>query len=104
MSELGDKRRMVSKMWALLEHYILFLGYQYARDEGKRCTDCPNTHPRSTHKVGLGQDYVIYLPGGAVDEDGTVHAILHDFWDFIGGAERIDGDLGHYSVMWQGVI
>lgn len=90
-------------MLNLLESYIIFLGYEFARDEGKRCVDCPNTHPRGVHKVGLGQDYVIYLPGGAVDEQGVVHDMLHDFWDYIGGAPRIEGDLGHYSLSWQGV-
>ena len=96
---------MFSKMKSLLTHYILFLGYDYADDQGKRCTDCPVGHPRSTHKSGLAIDILIYSPTGAYPHPDwhTIYSQLHDFWDFIGGAERIDNDLNHFSIEHQGV-
>ena len=102
---LGDRRRRFAKMLCLLQHYIEFLGIEYALDEGKRCKDCPNTHPNSVHKVGLGQDVLIYGPGGAYPHPGAavIYSQLHDFWDFIGGAKRIEDDLNHFSLEWQGV-
>lgn len=105
MATLGDKRRQFAKMLGLLQHYILFLGIDYALDEGKRCKDCPNTHPNSVHKVGLGQDVLLYGPGGSYPHPSAarLYAELHDFWDLIGGAERIADDLNHFSLEHNGV-
>jgi hypothetical protein len=102
---LGDKRRQFAKMKCLLEHYISFLGIDYAEDQGKRCTDCPVGHPKSTHKVGLAIDILIYGPGMSYPHPSAeeIYSTLHDFWDLIGGAERIKGDLNHFSLPWQGV-
>lgn len=48
----------------------------------------------SVHKLRLAQDYNTKNPAD--------HATLHDFWDIIGGAERIEDDMNHYSFEWQG--
>ena len=48
----------------------------------------------SCHKVSLAVDF------WTADPKSHVH--LHDFWDRIGGAPRIDNDMGHYSFEWQG--
>lgn len=50
---------------------------------------------RSNHKNRLAQDF--NTPN---TED---HVVLHDYWDTIGGAKRIDGDMNHYSFEWQGM-
>lgn len=102
---LGEQRRKFAKMKALLCHYIQFLGYDYAEDQGKRCADCLYGHPHSTHKVGLAIDILIYGPGGVYPHPDWEHVYsqLHDFWDFIEGAERIARDLNHFSLEWQGV-
>ena len=102
---LGQKRRQFSRMKSLLTHYIEFLGHDWAEDQGKRCQDCPVGHPNSTHKAGLAVDIILYGPGGQYPHpsEDSVHSDLHDFWDFIGGAERIPGELNHYSLEWQGV-
>lgn len=93
-------------MKSLLCHYIEFLGHDYAEDQGKRCQDCPVGHHRSTHKVGLAVDILIYTPSGGYPHPSahTIYSQLHDFWDFIDGAERIPGDLNHFSLPWNGVI
>ena len=104
MSLSGERIRF-SRMISLLTHYIEFLGYEWADDQGKRCDDCPVGHPRSTHKVGLARDIIIYGPGRAYPHPNwrIVYTQLHDFWDLIGGAERINDDLNHFSIPWQGV-
>lgn len=30
--------------------------------------------------------------------DGTGHDILHDYWDILGGSERLVHDMNHYSI------
>lgn len=102
---LGGERRRFSRMIGLLYHYMEILDLDYAKDQGKRCEDCPVGHPKSTHKVGLAEDVLLYGPNGEYPhpEADKVYAKLHDFWDLIGGAERISGDLNHFSVPWKGV-
>lgn len=102
---LAEKRVRFSRMIGLLYHYMDFLGILYAKDQGKRCKDCPNTHPRSTHKVGLAEDIIVYGPGYTYPHPSAeqVYNDLHDFWDFIGGAERITDDLNHFSIEHEGV-
>jgi hypothetical protein len=92
-------------MWNLLEHYMTLLKLDWARDQCKRCDDCPVGHPNSTHKAGTGQDYILYAPDMTYphpDAD-NIYSHLHDFWDLIGGAERISGDLRHFSEEHNGV-
>ena len=103
MSELGEKRRQFSKMLGLLLHYADYLGYTYSLEQSKRCKDCPIGHPKSTHKVGLAQDINLFQPWGDLITDETGHKELHDFWDFLGGAERIKYDMNHYSLEYNGV-
>ena len=102
MSELGDKRRRFSRMVPRLLLYAEQLGYEYAFEFTKRCEQCPIGHPRSTHNVGLALDLNLYKNGEFI-RDATGHKELHDFWDLMGGAARIDRDMNHYSLEWQGV-
>ena len=105
MLSLSSERIRFSKMKSMLYHYMDFLGLTYACDEGKRCKTCPNTHPKSTHKVGLAEDIIIYGPGRSYPHPGaeTIYNQLHDFWDLLGGAKRIKKDLIHFSIEWEGV-
>ena len=103
MSALGDKRKKFSKMLGLLLHYADYLGFQYSLEQSKRCEDCPVGHPRSTHKVGLAQDINIFMPDGSLSTGDYGHVQLHDFWDFLGGSERISNDMNHYSIKHAGV-
>ena len=59
----------------------------------------------STHYVRLGQDFNLAKGGTIVENKSEVDLIfglLHDQWDLMGGAERIAGDLGHFSFSYQG--
>lgn len=100
---LSQKRHLFCRMKPLLIAYGELLGYSVVEDQGKRCDDCPNTHPRSTHKVGLAIDLILYDADWNPVWDNDVFARLHDLWDLLDGAERIDGDLGHFSLEHNGV-
>ena len=103
MSELGDKRRLFSKCIHALEAIIIAYGYNYAIDYVKRCAECPIGHPRSTHKAGLAADIHLYDENNNYLDSGLEHELLHDHWDLLGGAPRIDDDLNHYSFEWEGI-
>ena len=51
----------------------------------------PYSHPRSLHRERLAVDLIA--------EDGAHHNELHNLWETISeeAAQRIDGDLNHYS-------
>jgi len=99
---IGDKRRRFTQMQALLIQYAQFLGYECAVDFVKRCEDCMVGHERSLHKLGLAVDLHLYLDGHYIST-GASHTELHNFWDLLGGAERIDNDMNHYSVAHDGM-
>ena len=99
---IGDKRRKFTQMQTLLIQYATFLGYECAIDFVKRCEDCQIGIPNSVHKLGLAMDLHLYLDGHYLTEEWP-HRDLHDFWDLLGGAERIAGDLNHYSIEHNGV-
>lgn len=55
----------------------------------------------SNHYIRLAIDLNLFK-GGKWLTDGTGHDELHDHWDSIGGAKRIEHDLNHYSLEWEG--
>jgi hypothetical protein len=58
----------------------------------------------SVHKLKIAIDLFLTKDGvflvGA--EARKAHTLGHDFWDSIGGGERIEHDLNHYSLEYQG--
>jgi hypothetical protein len=52
-------------------------------------------HKNSCHKLRLAIDLNVIDPKS--------HVALHDYWDTIGGAKRIEGDFNHYSMEWEGM-
>jgi len=59
----------------------------------------------SVHKLALAQDLELFKNGKWLDkgeEADKGHNFLHDFWDSLGGAERIGHDLNHYSLEYKG--
>ena len=99
---IGDKRRQFSQMQAMLIQYAHFLGYECAVDFVKRCEDCQVGKANSMHKLGLAMDLNLYLDGHYLTEEWP-HADLHALWDLLGGAERIPGDMNHYSISHGGM-
>lgn len=99
---LGEKRRKFSHMLAMLVLHAEDLGFGVAIDDVKRRESCGYGHPRSAHRVGLAGDILLYK-GSRYLTAAKHHEALHDYWDILGGAPRIAGDMNHYSLEHQGV-
>jgi hypothetical protein len=55
----------------------------------------------SNHYLKLAADLLVYRPG-AKEQDMEAHKRMHDAWDTLGGAPRIEKDMNHYSIKYQG--
>ena len=95
---LGQKQEEFSVMYARIilwghgQGYKMRLGDVFARDGHKE---------GSNHYLKLAGDIFIYKPG-AKEQDMEAHRRMHDAWDSMGGAPRIEADLNHYAVVWDG--
>jgi len=98
---LGNERRKFTEASALLILYARYKGWYLAGDQLKRCRDCKVGDEDSVHKLGLAEDMNLYIDGQYI-KDSTGHTELHDFWDMLGGAPRIEKDMNHYSFKWEG--
>jgi len=76
--------------------YELSFGDAYAKTGHKT---------NSNHYVRLAIDLNAFINGMYMDTGPKmeeVHNKLHDYWDSLGGAERIKDDLNHYSLDFMG--
>jgi len=99
---LVDKQDKFSAMISLLVEYMRFRGFQVTYGDAYRDDRVTYGHPRSTHRSRLAVDLNLFKDGKYL-ADGDAHEHFHDFWDLIGGAERISGDKNHYSLELNGV-
>lgn len=99
--KLGAKQEKFGVALSLLTQYATYLGYGVRKGYLRRCRDCPVGKKNSVHKDKLAQDLLLFYNGKEVKSDTAYHQ-LHDFWDLLGGAPRIEGDLGHFSFQHQG--
>ena len=93
---LGTEQRKFTLMVADLVHYAYTLGWELSFGDAYRDPRCDYGHIESLHRKRLAVDFNIFKDGVWLT-DGTGHDVLHDYWDLIGGATRIDADLNHYS-------
>jgi hypothetical protein len=100
---LGAKRRKFTHMQALLVLYLEGLGFGVAGRELYRDDHCTHGHTKSAHRSGLAIDLDLYDEDNNYLTEGKYHKKGHDFWDAIGGAKRIEGDMNHYSLKHRGV-
>lgn len=100
--KLSTKRTLFSSALAKLIIYGNTIGYGVAVDYVKRCEGCKVGKKNSCHKVALAADLNIYIEGEYITSSGP-HVLLHNYWDTLGGAERINGDMNHYSFEHQGM-
>ncbi len=101
MSELTDLQEKFPVLLAKLIMWGDSQGYKMRFAEGY--DDDGEGHAKgSNHYLRLAQDILIFKPGEKV-QDLDAHRRMHDAWDELGGAPRIEGDLNHYSVKWKGV-
>lgn len=110
---LGEKQELFSRMIPLLYMYAHFKGYEIRTGDAFRDPSVHGKvgekkgygHKNSCHKLKLAID--LYITQGGVYLTGykaaTAHKFLHDFWDLLGGAERIPHDLNHYSLEHEGM-
>ncbi len=82
--------------------YAYSVGYELSFDDAYRSPDVPYGHENSCHRYRLAIDFNIFKDGVLLD-NGEGHDRLHDYWDMVGGATRIMGDLRHYSFEHNGV-
>ena len=90
------------------EEFTLMLGKLicWAYEQGYRLRICDalakTGHMEgSNHGLGLATDIAVFKPG-ASEQDMEAHRRMHDAWDALGGAPRIEKDLNHYSLKWEG--
>jgi hypothetical protein len=79
-------------VWSHEQGYKIRIGDVFAKDGHKE---------GSNHYIKLAGDLNVYKPG-AQEQDMEAHKRMHDCWDTLGGAPRIESDMNHYSVKWQG--
>ena len=97
---LGQKQEEFSVMIAKLILWGDSQGYKMRLGEGFNAAGIGHKK-NSNHYIKLAQDIFIYKPGEIV-QDADAHRRMHDAWDALGGAPRIEEDMNHYSVIWQG--
>ena len=97
---LGQAQRKFTLMIAKLIIFAYEQGYELTFGEGY--DDDGIGHAKgSLHYIKLAQDLNLFKDDVWLKES-EAHDELHDYWDTIGGAKRIEGDGNHYSVEWRG--
>lgn len=99
---LGSKQRRFTYMVAQLILTAYDMGYELTFGDAYRDPRTTYGHPESLHRKRLAVDLNIFKDGVYL-KDGTGHDELHDWWDTMGGAERIAADLNHYSLAYGGM-
>lgn len=106
---LSGRQQMFTEHIAMLINYASSNGYGLTfgdayRDPrvfGKFGETKPESYAaiNSVHKVRLAVDFNVFKNGKYLtgEESKNAHSFLHDYWDSLGGAKRIDEDLNHYS-------
>ena len=95
---LGEEQRAFSKALAQLILYAYEIGYEISMGDVWAKT---GHKVNSNHYIRLAADINLFKDGVYLT-DGTGHDILHDYWDTLGGAKRIDKDLNYYSFEHDG--
>ena len=100
MSLRNEQSRFV-KMVALLILFAYERGYELTFSDTWSKPEYKSHKVNSNHFVRLAIDLNLFKDGRYItDIEG--HDELHDFWDSIGGAPRIEKDMNHYSIIYQG--
>ncbi len=102
---LGQKQRKFTRMLGQLISYAYSIGYEMSQGRGsvsEAANKADGGHKNSLHLLRLAQDYNLFKDGKYL-QDGADHSVLHDYWDRLGGAERIKNDMNHYSYAHNGM-
>ena len=103
---LSTKQQEFTVKIGLLISYANSVGYGLTFGDCYRSPAVKYGHKDSTHRSRLAVDFNIFLEASYLQgEDAEIgHNKLHDYWDEIGGSERIADDLNHYSVKHNGIL
>ena len=99
---LGQKQRKFTLMVGRLINEAYERGYELTFGDAYRDSRVEYGHPDSLHRKRLAVDLNLFKDGEYLI-DGAGHDDLHDFWDLLGGSERIADDLNHYSLAHGGM-
>ena len=103
MSKLLDKQQEFTIKIADLIQYGVNHGILFTFGEAFVDPAESNRDPRSTHHFRLGIDLNIFVDGEYItDGNHEAFVTLHDYWDLLEGAERIESDMNHFSMGWKG--
>jgi len=91
---LREKQSVFVLMVADLIHYAYQKGYELSFGDAWAKT---GHRKGSNHYERLAIDLNLYKDG-VWRKESEDHGWLHDYWDQLGGAERISRDGNHYSV------
>ena len=97
-----DKQNKFAGMVAQLIIFAQQRGYQITFGDAFRDDRVTYGHPKSTHRFRLAVDLNLFKDGVYLSSDED-HSQFHDFWDSLGGAERIKKDGNHYSLEHGGI-
>jgi len=108
MSQLVDKQQAFALAIAKLIQHAEQIGtpvtfgdaYRDPRLHGGMGVKAAYGEANSCHKIRLAVDFNIILNGKLAPV--AAYAKLHDYWDTLGGAKRIEKDLNHFSFEHNG--
>ena len=110
--KLGEQQEHFMRLLPRLIDHVHLLGYEIRGGDlfrspkvfGHIGTKMGYGHRNSMHKlkcaIDLNLTYKgVYLKGSNAE---AAHSQMHDYWDELGGAPRIEHDLNHYSLERNG--
>lgn len=101
---LSEKQREFTSAIGLLIIYAYSLGYELTFGDCYRSPEVKYGHKNSTHRSRLAVDFNLFEKGVYIS-DGSHEGfkVLHDYWDALGGSERISKDMNHFSFEHEGI-
>lgn len=111
MATLGQKQRMFVRMIADLIMFAYEQGYELTfgdayrdpRVHGKSGEKKSYSAASSVHKLKLAVDFNLFVNGEWIStSDHVAWDELHEYWESIGGAERVPNDANHFSLEHKG--
>lgn len=101
-NELGEYQEEFTFKIALLIHWAFENKIKVRLKDSFRDE---RLHGKWGEKKGYGAAFSVHKLGLAADlytENESDHVKLHDKWDKMGGSARIESDMNHYSMEWNG--
>lgn len=104
---LSQKQRAFTRMQADLVIFAYEQGYELTDGDAYRDPRLHGEHgekkgygsAKSVHKLRLARDYNLWIDGKVITTSNhPAWDNLHEYWQSLGGAERIPNDANHFSL------